>query len=101
MSDKGLLGTTDAMVWAEEFCRIFAGKEIRVHEADGAVDVGTMVGWFANAMAVGEREGKQAVCPHTDVIGLTDDLSSCGICGKLFQRGVWGPDSPGYDEMGQ
>ena len=52
---KGLLATDDPMVWAEEFCRIFDGKEITsetdpsVYKGD-AIDVGTMVGWFANAM---------------------------------------------------
>ena len=50
-----LMGTDDAMVWAEEFCRIFDGKEVSTHEfADGTVvvDPGLMVGWFANAMQV-------------------------------------------------
>ena len=54
-----LLGTSDAMVWAEEFCRIFRGWMIGPRQvADlstlptplGVVDEGTMVGWFANAM---------------------------------------------------
>jgi hypothetical protein len=47
-----LMNTTDAMVWAEEFCRIFNGKVISMTEDDGGVDAGTMVGWFANAMQV-------------------------------------------------
>jgi hypothetical protein len=46
----------DAMVWAEEFCRIFKGYTI----TDSAtmtldIDEGNMVGWFANAMARGEQ----------------------------------------------
>ena len=48
-----LLGTADAMVWAEEFCRIFDGKTIRTEDINtfsDPVTVGTMVGWFANAM---------------------------------------------------
>jgi hypothetical protein len=54
MSDRPeftLLGTNDAMVWAEEFCRIFDGKMITAatHPNDD-VDAGAMVGWFANAM---------------------------------------------------
>ena len=56
---KGLMGTDDAMVWGEEFCRIFAGATIgepqegvNYNSAHRFVDVGTMVGWFANAMAV-------------------------------------------------
>jgi hypothetical protein len=63
-----LLETTDAMVWAEEFCRIFDGYDIRKEELEGrttpCVDPGTMVGWFANAMAVAEREATQKLCPH-------------------------------------
>jgi len=50
-----LLGTMDAMVWAEEFCRIFDGVEVSTVEfGDGTpvVDPGLMVGWFANAMQV-------------------------------------------------
>ena len=51
-----LMGTDDAMVWAEEFCRIFNGKMIAAdefnHTEPGPVDPGTMVSWFANAMQV-------------------------------------------------
>lgn len=48
---RGLLGTDDAMVWAEEFCRIFDNWIIESgNEADGFVSEGMMVGWFANAM---------------------------------------------------
>ena len=50
-----LLGTDDAMIWAEEFCRIFKGAivgtpEGNVSNAQVYLDEGTMVGWFANAM---------------------------------------------------
>ena len=48
-----LLGTDDAMVWAEEFCRIFNGYTITAEpdlETVNSLDPGTMVGWFANAM---------------------------------------------------
>jgi hypothetical protein len=46
-----LLGTDDAMVWAEEFCRIFDGKTVSSEETPlTTVDPGLMVGWFANAM---------------------------------------------------
>jgi len=49
---RTLTGTDDAMVWAEEFCRIFDGFEIAQQGADqeGTVNEGTMVAWFANAM---------------------------------------------------
>jgi hypothetical protein len=49
-----LLETTDAKVWAEEFCRVFGeripalrGKQDWVH------------GWFANAIMVGYDAGKR------------------------------------------
>lgn len=55
-TDHTLMGTDDAMVWAEEFCRIFNGKIVMAdefnHTEPGPVDPGTMVGWFANAMQV-------------------------------------------------
>lgn len=43
-----LLNSTDALVWAEEFMKNFGDKLDQI-------DVGLMIGWFANAMAVGER----------------------------------------------
>jgi hypothetical protein len=54
---RKLLSTSDAMVWAEEFVRTFYGRTIasQCDVADG-VDEGTMVGWFANAMCVAERD---------------------------------------------
>lgn len=50
-----LLGTTDAMIWAEEFCRIFEGATVgSPHGNDNNshvwVDEDTMIAWFANAM---------------------------------------------------
>lgn len=49
---KDLHNTADAMAWAEEFCRTFDGHTVTA--ADGhspdEVGVGTMLGWFANAM---------------------------------------------------
>ena len=68
MTEHTLMSTTDAMVWAEEFCRIFDGGTVvsgDLREAKYAtakspfVDEGTMVGWFANAMGVGEMFYRQ------------------------------------------
>ena len=55
-TEHTLLGTDDAMIWAQEFCRIFAGHTIVNDDYGGPVQggiisPGTMVGWFANAMA--------------------------------------------------
>jgi len=53
-TEHTLLATDDAMVWAEEFCRIFNGKMVAADEYSGGphspVDPGTMVAWFAGAM---------------------------------------------------
>lgn len=46
---KKLLVTTDAMVWAQEWCRIARDLEA---EGKSLIDEGWMVGWFANAMCV-------------------------------------------------
>lgn len=65
------MGTTNARVWAEEFCRIFKGRMIVVGGVDEFqqqfsdlefVDEGTMIGWFANAMAVAGEAGHPG--PH-------------------------------------
>ena len=61
-----LLGTDDAMIWAEEFCRIFKGWTITDEQQDvqGIIDPGAMVAWFANAMQTAvnmyERQKLQA-----------------------------------------
>lgn len=52
-TERTLMATDDAMVWAQEFCRIFDGFVIEGgNEAAGFVNEGGMVGWFANAMVV-------------------------------------------------
>jgi len=56
---RRLLETTDAAVWATKFVEIFRG-EIVGGETEGArLDVGTMIGWFANAIETGRNEGIQ------------------------------------------
>lgn len=42
MSDLNLHGTTDAAIWAKEFCRLFPDA-----------NEGLMLGWFANAILAG------------------------------------------------
>ena len=48
LSDVDLLDTTDAAIWAREFCRIASNLG---HEG---IDEGWMVTWFASAMAAQE-----------------------------------------------
>jgi len=78
------LDTTDAQVWAAEFVRIFAGKEIREHEAEGAVDEGTMIAWFANAIETGRSAGRKETCPHGDTFFIDDTTECCRKCGSLL-----------------
>ena len=63
MTEHTLMNTNDAMVWAEEFCRIFNGRLIitkdKPYGIGPGVDEGMMVGWFANAMGVGEMFYRQ------------------------------------------
>jgi hypothetical protein len=47
-----LLQTTDAMIWAEEFCRIY-------HNGKHDIEPGWLVGWFANAMLAQEMALKE------------------------------------------
>jgi hypothetical protein len=50
-----LYATTDAMVWAKEFCTLFDGRTISATD-DSQIDPGTMVGWFANYWGVITQE---------------------------------------------
>lgn len=82
--------TTDAMVWAEEFCRIFNGHILRENawaDLEGEVTVGTMVTWFANAIETGRNAGRRETCPHTDVFDISEDMTCCRTCGMLNPGG--------------
>ena len=88
---ENLNDTTDAMAWAEEFCRIFDcftihRSDIEYADSDRAVDEGTMVTWFANAIETGRSAGRKETCPHDDVFAVADDMSSCRKCGKVFSH---------------
>src|SRR5580765_1394715 len=77
-----LIDTDDAMIWAEEFCRIFDGHTIVAKPTNlpqGTVDAGNMVSWFANAMqtAVRQSQNRANVTVHQDedgTITILDDL---------------------------
>lgn len=77
MSDgePDLLATTDATVWATQWCRI--ARQIEAAD-DGrkVIDEGWMVGWFANAMGAQERADRTSVTTDPDHEGIdpvTDD----------------------------
>lgn len=54
--EKELLATTDASVWAARFVEIFHGSAVGTI----ALDEGTMIAWFANAIEVGRSAGLEA-----------------------------------------
>jgi hypothetical protein len=94
MSDETgnkLLGTTDAEVWATEFCRIFDGRLITAwplaatHPNDDDVDTGTMIAWLGNAIETGRSAGRKETCPH-EFRWLDGDLFACRVCGVLEER---------------
>lgn len=51
-----LYNTTNAMTWAEEFCRL-----------NPTMEPGTMVGWFANAMQTAESLYRRRTATHINV----------------------------------
>lgn len=56
-----LHATTDARVWADEFCNLFTviprSDEQTPFESDND-ELGLMIGWFANAIEVGRDAGR-------------------------------------------
>ena len=49
-----LIGQMDATIWADEFVKIVKEKP------KIAIDKGTMIGWFANAIMTGYEKGRDA-----------------------------------------
>jgi hypothetical protein len=60
-----LHSTTDARVWADEFCKLFSVSH-RVTEAQGDVEdeTGLMIGWFANAIEIGKDSERNKFPPE-------------------------------------
>lgn len=57
--------TTDAAVWAAEFCKIWPSALCQAEGSEGVSDgddfEATMIGWFANAIMAGvDREARQS-----------------------------------------
>ena len=58
VTDRDLVGCTDALTWATDFCERFDGFVVRPDQADDEIiDVGGMFAWFANAIMAGFDEG--------------------------------------------
>jgi hypothetical protein len=86
-----LHATDDAMVWAEEFCRIFAGKRIITERHGGHsdskqhVDEGTMVGWFANAMQTAVDKAVDRIVDEMPYV-VTDRIRARYLLEQLRER---------------
>jgi len=104
-AEHTLLSTDDAMVWAEEFCRIFQGHTVVNDDyiADGGwhseapdlggkgdVDPGLMVGWFANAMQTAVNQYERRKLHEKGELTETE---------QFLQR--WDMDHPHGDEEEQ
>lgn len=75
-----LTDTTDASIWAEEFCRIFVGQTVTTTN-EGAVDEGLMIAWFANAIETGRNAGRKETCPHPTYHVVSEEMMLCTTCG--------------------
>lgn len=72
-----LLGTNDAKIWAEEFCRIFDGFMIVYPgeaEAPQDVDQDTMVTWFANAMQTAVNMYERRALSAKDLVEEVEEV---------------------------
>jgi hypothetical protein len=98
-TEHTLLATDDAMVWAEEFCRIFKGWTIMpqanatvpgIPTPTGIVDEGGMVAWFANAMQVAVNQYERRKLHEKGELTETE---------QFLQR--WDEDHPDGDDEEQ
>ena len=90
-AEHTLLSTDDAMVWAEEFCRIFAGYTVWEHdEGHDGIDAGLMVAWFANAMQTAVNQYERRKLHEKGELTETE---------QFLQR--WDMDHPHGDEEEQ
>ena len=54
--EQKLIGNLDALVWSQEFVRLFENHVVGVNEK---VDEGLMLSWFANAIMTGFDESQR------------------------------------------
>lgn len=93
-----LLNTVDAMVWAEEFDKLF--QVVSREDSDPVDDgPGLMVGWFANAMAAQEIALQSRIGNEIEALGwLSAELASRSGAwdGKAPE---WFPEPPEWLEL--
>jgi len=67
MSETNLHETTDASVWAAEFCKRWPSALCQIPGSEGVQDgddwEATMIGWFANAMCAASDAERRALTP--------------------------------------
>ena len=66
MNEPNLHDTTDARVWAAEFCKMYPSALCQIEGKEGVTDgddfEGIMIGWFANAIMAGvDSEARKQV----------------------------------------
>ena len=72
-----LYATTNASVWAAEWCRI--AREIEAADDDRQViDDGWMIGWFANAMCVAIDHERKRIAEQIVGYPITIDVDRLG-----------------------
>lgn len=73
-----LLSTTDAMVWAKEWCRI--AREIQCAQ-DGreVIDEEWLTGWFANAMCVAADAERKKIAESIVGYPIIIDIHRIGL----------------------
>lgn len=72
---KLLYSTTDAQVWAREWCRI--AQEIQTR-GDEVIDEGWMIGWFANALCVAQDHERRRIAEQIMGYPITIDVDRLG-----------------------
>lgn len=84
---KYLIGNTDAVVWAEEWCEV--AREIAEDKDEREViDEGWMIGWFAHAIIAGFDEG------YARALKEDTDTKSKPLSVEQTRRLLAQPDAP-------
>lgn len=86
VDEHKLYSTSDAMVWAEEWCKV-AREIVAANDGRQLIDRGWMISWFANAIETAKMiESKRVSEDLVRVRAL--------IARALSELGVPGPDYP-------
>lgn len=70
-----LFATTDASVWAEEWCRIAISLDL---DGRPVIDEGWMIGWFANAIETAKSHERRRIAEQIMGYPITIDVDRLG-----------------------